>query len=164
MDSPDSDTDSICDVSLGIHSIGNPATEPVRRQPSKHEQVCIDVLGKIECIHQNLKSASLSLEELDTELMHAVEAAKRTCRSAALEFEANTARHAMILQEAQEEISARDVFIARVVERMRAKECGSTDAAERDKAAFLQSVADARKIQAMMDALLPSHTQLDKHP
>ena len=80
-------------------------------------------------------------------------------------FETNAARHAMILQEAQEEISARDVFIARVVERMRAKR-GRQHGCDRkrQRPRSCRVFADARNIQAMMDALLPSHTQLDKNP
>ena len=162
MQDTDSDNDSVCGVALGVHSTGKPATEPAPKTPSSHEQACAAVLGHIEGIHRNLKNGALSFEELDSALEASIDAAKRVCRSATLEDEANKSRHAMLIQETQEELSARDVFIARVVERMRASDSCDVDISDRDKSAFLKAVSDANSIQKMMDALLPSHTQLNQ--
>jgi len=84
--------------------------------------------------------------------------AEAALRASFIEFEANATRHAILLQETQEEISARDMFMARIVERMRAIDGDKHEATERDKETFLKAVSDANRIQTMLDALLPSHT------
>ena len=149
---------SVGDIPFGVHRVTAPKHTPPESPygSSAHDLIIIDILAVVTTIKNAVADSTVSFEQLGTALDQITTQCNAAQREVAIESESHQATMSMLLQEMQEELSARDVFVARVVERMRATDGASSGQEELRKLSFLRAVSDATKIQNALDELSPS--------
>ena len=151
-------TASVGDTPFGEHKVSAPAhTQPIRPNGSNAQHAIFDdIMAVVQNIHSAVDATTISFEQLREALQHITLRCQEAKREATLESESHKARLAMLLQEMQEELSARDIFATRIVERMRATDNTSSDQETQRNSSFLRAMSDVHSIQTAIDELSPS--------
>lgn len=152
--------DSGSEIPLGAHTISGPLHEPPRRPPQPHLRTYNEMVGllvELKCKLQQTTYTATEIEDTLGEINRLCECAQR---EADLLFEENESRFASLRQEADDELSRRDTFIARVVERARAAILSGEATLKQQGMTLLKETANSMHMEETLNGLLSTHMNI----